>query len=121
VNVETQEGRFGIDSKYIPNLEVLSKVPLVTDCQWLKKQYQRGRCHTTARAESRMRYEKLMDDYFPDWSLGTSLSFRRFGTVCARDRVEIPEIMNYKNVIIALSWLQTEMVFKRLMSEKVGL
>ena len=31
VNVETQEGRFGIDSKYIPNLEVLSKVSLVTD------------------------------------------------------------------------------------------
>ena len=98
--METQEGRFGIDSKYIPNLEVLSKVSLVTDCQWLKKQYHRGRCHATARAESRMWCEKLTDDYFPGWSLGASLSFRRFGTVCARDRVEIPEIMNYKNLLI---------------------
>lgn len=62
-----------------------------------------------------------MDDYFPGWNLGASLSFRRLGTVCARDRVEIPETMNYKNVIIALSWLQTEVVFKQLMSEEVRL
>lgn len=29
--------------------------------------------------------------------------------------------MNYKDVIIALSWLQTEVVFKQLMSEEVRL